>query len=123
MADDVLFPSNILWNNEAYFFVSVKVIAAFGQRKISGYALKFPYIVRLSGLDSQRHSLLRKLIARGPVICSVSSRRYHEKLQTFVELLLQQRWVITRIFFIQDGSPDTSMKTLFIQQFTEKKRC
>ncbi|GFX91211.1 hypothetical protein TNCV_1246261 [Trichonephila clavipes] len=72
--------------------------------------MKFPYNQQRSLSDAEipvtfvfGPFVFEEFSEHWPSTCSVTVRRYHDLLQTFVVPQLQQRWILTSTIFVHDG--------------------
>ncbi|GFX82889.1 uncharacterized protein TNCV_2958451 [Trichonephila clavipes] len=133
MTVDLSWPWNILWGNEAHFYLNgivntynCCIWAKENLRIRTEIPLQFPKDTVRCGFTVTfiLGPFFEEIGERWAHRWSVMGRRYHDMLQTFVMPQLQQRRVLTSTIFMQDGASPyihEFVKALLIQHFTEKR--
>lgn len=134
MTVDLSWPWNILWSDEAHFYLNgtvntqnCRIWAQENPRMHTEIPLHSPKVTVWCGFTATfilGPFFFEEITARGPVTCSVTGRRYHDMLQTFVVPQLQGMRVLTSTIFMQDGAPPhihESVKALLLQHFTDER--
>lgn len=131
---DDSWPWNILWSDEAHFYLNgdvnnqnCRIWAMEYPRAFHTIPLHSPKVTVWCGFTSQfilGPFFFEENQANGPVTCSVTALRYRDMLNNFVLPQLQQRQCLTTITFMQDGAPPHNglcVQRFLRQHFTDDR--
>lgn len=134
MAVDAAWPWNILWTDEAHFYLNGKVNthncriwATENPRAIDQVSLHPAKITVWCGFTSTfiiGPYFFEEVTPTGFKTCSVNGQRYRDMLTTFVIPELQQRHRVQETIFMQDGAPPhihRGVQQVLRQTFTDAR--
>lgn len=131
---DNSWPWNILWSDEAHFYLNGQV----NTHNCRIWAKENPNVVQEVPLHAAKVTVwcgftatfmigpyfFEELTSTGPITCSVNGRRYLNMLSNFLIPELQQRGCLQNIVFMQDGAPPhitRAVRTFLTSHFTEDR--
>lgn len=134
MEVDDFWPWNILWSDEAHFYLNgtvnthnCRIWAMENPRAFHTIPLHSPKVTVWCGFTSQfiiGPFFFEENTDNGPVTCSVTALRYHHMLNSFVVPQLQQRQCLESTTFMQDGAPPhigLCVQRILRQHFTDDR--
>ncbi|GBN56348.1 hypothetical protein AVEN_11437-1 [Araneus ventricosus] len=134
MVVDFTWPWNILWSDEAHFYLNGDV----NTHNCRLWAVENPHAIQKYPLYPDKVTVwcgfmatfiigpyfFEAITANGIQTCSVTGQRYRDMLRDFAISRFQQRGCLQDIIFMPDGAPphiDRRVKQLLIQHFTDAR--